>query len=528
MDFCTPNIPVAVIKENPVIEPENNVTRSGYRARQTFTGEKFSGGLNYQTAINLNHDALRKRSKRAYIESTQARSAINRITDSAVNVGLKLQSQPIVELLPVTAEVAQEKSKMIQARFKLWADDKNNCDYSCQNTFGQMQRINSNNQNVNGDYFAILHYSTDPLLINPLQVQLIPPDRVQTPYGSEYMEAARKKGRVIRDGIELDDRGREEFVYIRNRKTDGTIGYTQVPFRSKETGRVIVIHGNRQTFGDEVRSVPELSYVVHELEKITDHSVLELNAAVANAAVAMVVTPSDNAPATNPMPHNSFVPPSMISNGSGIVETDTGPVDHGYTNIGKNQFDNAGGLMVSSLNAGEKLDSYDTKRPNVNFINFLDGMTKHLSASLNIPFEILTMMFGSNYSASRGVMLLFWNTINVLRNEATSDFLKPVYDAWLLGEVSIGAITLPGFDTPAYRQAWSNCAWVGIPAPSLDPYKEERAATVRVQQGFKTREQEAQERHNTSFSDNVDKLATENKRLSVANEPLTDEVVVNA
>ena len=61
---------------------------SGYRARQNFSGEKMSGGMNYNTAFGLDTPAMRQRSIRAYWESMQARGIINRLVDTVINTGL--------------------------------------------------------------------------------------------------------------------------------------------------------------------------------------------------------------------------------------------------------------------------------------------------------------------------------------------------------------------------------------------------------------------------------------------------------
>ena len=180
-------------------------------------------------------------------------------------------------------------------------------------------------------------------------------------------------------------------------------------------------------------------------------------------------------------------------------------------------------MHISSLNAGEELKSYDTKRPNVNFGEFVDSITKYLAASLSIPIEILHMKFGENFSASRASLKLFWQSIAVWRDEFISDFMNPVYESFLLGEVGTGKLTLKSFDDPTMRAAWQSALWVGTPSPSIDPVKEEKAAVIRISEGLTTREQEAQKRHGTSFDSNVERLKSENERLAEANEPLKDK-----
>ena len=184
---------------------------------------------------------------------------------------------------------------------------------------------------------------------------------------------------------------------------------------------------------------------------------------------------------------------------------------------------NTGGLLVSSLNAGEDFESHDTKRPNVNFGEFVDSITKYLSSSLSIPTEVLSMTFGKNFSASRASLKLYWQSVFVKRDDIISDFKTPVFNSWLLGEVGTGNLILPGFEDPQLRPAWQSAKWFGIPSPSIDPMKEERAAAIRVAEGFTTREQESQRRNSSSFDSNVERLASENQRLADANQPLVDQ-----
>lgn len=487
-----------------------------YRERQSFGGEKYDGALNYQTAYKLNYPALRLRSARAYDESPQAKAAINRLNEHIINTGLTLQSIPVANLLGISDEAAEEVSDRIEQRYSLWSESKN-CDMSYNNTLGQIERIQFNNQLVKGDYFAYLHLSDDPRLINPLQIKIITPERVTTPFGTDLIRQAEARGNEIIDGVEISPTGEEVNYYVLTKRKGKRPEFAVFPRLGPDTGRIVTIHGNRQRFGDEVRGVPVLAHMAHELEKITDYSILEIASAIANASVAQVVeSPESGGPSLNPYPPNMFIPPSLLD-ASDTPVTNEQNFENGYTNLGKSVFRNTGGLVVAGLNPGEKLKSFDTSRPNVNFAGFVDGMMKYLSASLNIPPEVLAMLFGQNYSASRGALILFWQSIAVWRSEFVSDFLTPIYESWLLGEVATGQLRLNGYDNPNMRAAWNKAKWIGVPAPSLDPLKEERAGEIRNRNGYSTHEYEAQSRHNTSFSANISRLTRENRQLAEAN-----------
>lgn len=531
---------------------------SGYRSRQNLGGgEKFSGGMNYQSSWGSGIYALRQRSVRAYWESMQARGIINRLVDTVINTGLKLESTPEASLLGLSQDERKEISNKIEARHNLWANSKN-CDASRENTLGQIERILYRNQTVKGDYFAALPFSSDPTLINPLQIKIIKPELVSTPFDAAARMAIAARGNYIVDGVEFDRNDEEVAIFVRTRIPGkfgthldahfGTYGHNssisgygdiyghgfntlpgnykwvRFPKYGPVSGRQILVHGKVQEFGNEPRGIPALAHVAHELEKITDYSLLELMAAVANATIAATVVPGENAPATNPFPDNAFIPPSLVQTDDGLTTASSaGQLDPGITNIGKTVLANTGGLLISSLQAGEKLESHDTKRPNVNFNEFVDSITKYLSSSLSMPIEVLNMVFGNNFSASRATLKLYWQSVFVKRDDIISDFKTPVFNSWLLGEVGTGNLILKGYEDPQLRPAWESAKWFGIPSPSIDPMKEERAAKIRVDEGFSTREQEAQIRHGSSFDSNVDRLTSENKRLAEANEPLAEQ-----
>jgi len=491
---------------------------SAYTQRRSFTGEKFDGGMNYDTAFDLDHHSMKLKSMRAYAESMQARAIIKRLCDTVINTGLSLESTPEASIIGLSQEDRKVISNKIEAKFNLWGKSKQ-CDVSRENNLGQIERVEFKNQLIKGDYFAALVFNDGSELINPLQIKIINPDIVSTPFDAKLKQEVENRGNIIINGIEIDENDQEVAFFVRSRKPGKfNNSWVRMPKYGPVSGRLVVAHGKTQDFGTEFRGVPALAHVAHELEKITDYSLLELMAAVANATVAAVIEPGENAPATNPMSTNSFVPPSLVGN----VATEQ-TLDHGYTNIGKNVMRNTGGMLISSLNAGEKYQSFDTKRPNVDFGGFVDSITKYLAASLSIPIEVLHMQFGQNFSASRASLKLYWQSLSVWRDEFVSDFLTPVYNSFLLGEVGTGNLILKGFEDPTLRAAWQSAKWIGIPSPSIDPFKEERAAQIRNKEGYTTREQEAQRRHRTSFDSNVDRLAEENKRLADANQPITEQ-----
>lgn len=480
--------------------------RSGTKSGHVFDGSKFKGSLIYPSKWELDTEALRERSRIAYWDSTQARAIIGRLVDNVVGTGLALESRPVWQLIGDSGMTDEEKHAMareIELRFDLWASS-HEPDASGRMTLYELQAFEFLNRLRDGETFNVLRYSGDAARMSPISIQSILPEQVATPNDRAIQDAAKTSGRRIVDGVEIDASNRELAIYTAN---DDTRTFTRVPV-SGSSGRRFLLHPiNADTLG-AVRGTPILAPIIHELQKITDYTVAEIEAAVINAVLAVWVKPGPDAPASRAL--------------AGIRARGSQP-DPGGQGTGSSQttFDKPG-LIVQSLKAGEEVQSFDTKRPNVNFGEFVRHITRSLSASVGIPIEVLEESFNANYSASRASLLLFWRKVEIERAKTSSQFLTPIFEAWFAEEVKAGRIKAPGFDgaSPVIRRAWLSCSWNGDKQPSIDPQKEATADDLRIAQGATTRERVSMEYNGSDAMDNIRRLKTENAELAEANAPM--------
>lgn len=474
----------------------------GMKSSQLFDGQKFKGSMIYPSTWNMDNEVLRNRSRKAYFESSHARAIIGRLNDNVINDGLVLQSTPVWELLEGLSLSDEQKTKLvrdIELRFHLFMQSKE-LDASGKMNGFEFQGFVNLNEMKDGEIIGILRYQDDAKRMSPLSCQLIMPDQVQTPLDNSAIESAKAAGRRIEDGIELDSLGREIAIHV----TD------PVTFKSKRipcngTYRRFVIHPMISDILGSVRGTPILAPVVHELEKITDYEVAEIEAAVLNACIATWIKPSPDKNASHVLEgikKGNQTSSSLVSNEETSQTTFSKP-----------------GWFVQNLKAGETIESFSSSRPNVNFKGFIDAVMESVAASLSVPIEVLRESFNANYSASRASLLLFWNKVIKDRAHFESQFLDLIYEAWLDEEVRLNKINLPGFrdGNSLIRRAWLDCSWIGKSYPSIDPKKEADAADVRIKQGSTTREREAQIYNNSDFNDNCAKLKIENEKLSEVN-----------
>lgn len=476
-------------------------------------GSKFSGSEGYGSNWTLDHAQLRAKSRVAWWDSPEARALLTRLRDNAVNWGLMLEAVPVWDVLDpqgsVSAEDRRTWVKRVQALFGLWANS-TDADAAAEKTGYQLQGFSLLNKLRDGEVFAVCRYSSDAALLNPLQLQFLNPDQVRDPIDGAMLAAVTARGNRIVDGIEIDAAGKEIAIFVWEDAALGVGKCTRIPKRGNKSARVFYLHPKLADSVGQVRGISALAHIIHELKKLTDYGVAELEAAVINAIFAAWIEPGPNAPASKAF--------------AGIApRTRVQSEDDAADGVAPTGIVNKPGIIVQTLKAGEKFNSHDTKRPNVNYAAFHDKVLSNISTSLGIPLSIVKMAFTQNYSASRGEICFFWNAIDALRYDFAAEFLNPIYELAMTEWVKSSKIDAAGFADVLLRRAWLNCEWTGIQKPSIDPQKEATAVDLRIAQGATTREREAKLYNGSEYDDNVAQLAEENAALAAAKKPLAPE-----
>jgi len=185
-----------------------------------------------------------------------------------------------------------------------------------------------------------------------------------------------------------------------------------------------------------------------------------------------------------------------------------------------------GNGAVVTLREGEDVKEVNPGRPNTAFDGFVKAICRQVGAALELPYELLIKEFTSSYSASRGALLEAWKMFRMRRAWLANDFCQPIYEEWLAEAVAKGRVFAPGFfDDPLIQKAYTKCEWNGPSQGQLDPLKEVKAATHRVEQGFSTRQRETVELTGGDFQNNLRQLNKEKKAMKDGG--LIDEVLEN-
>jgi lambda family phage portal protein len=455
--------------------------------------------------IDFNLDLLRQRSRSLYMSAPIATSAIKTQRTNVIGSGLRLKCKIDYEFLNITKEKAESWGKSTEKEFGLWAESVW-CDTQRLNNFYELQQLALISWLINGDGVAIIkHSDTKPWMPYSMRLHLIEGDRICNPntystIGIQQTVPKADNGNRIYNGIEIDNDGAVTAYHICNQYPDSTVQSQMKKWQRVEafgalTGEPNILHIMESERCEQYRGIPFLAPVIESLKQITRYTEAELMAAVVQSfftAFIKVTTPKNEIPFADLLPDEDK------------VETDANSYELG-----------AGSINV--LGPNEDVVFGDPTRPSSGFDPFVTAMTKQIGAALEIPSELLTKSFMASYSASRAALLEAWKAFRMRRTWFANDFCQPVYELFLSEAVALGRINAPGyFNDVSIKKAWCKANWNG-PAPGqLDPVKEVNAATLRVAQGFSTREKETIEITGGNWDENLVQVKRENQLLNDA------------
>lgn len=477
-----------------------------YTIRDNAGGQKWPGGMSsYGVSTAINHFTTRRNARTAMQDSVHARAIVERFADTVADGGLRLEMSPVAKILGITPEQAADWSRDVEARFDLWARDRRQ-NRSEQFNFYQSHNLYQVFQQRDNDIFTRLYYDADPTLQNPLQFDFVDPDQIRG-------DALTVPGAIpfYTDGITRDERGREKSYKIWVKQPNGFIGEVEIPSVEPKSGRRMMLHGFKPEYAGQGRGFSRLAHAIQEFENITDFASSTIKRAINQSQIVGFVEPSkeeDAQPIFDGILTNQGAGPAANLFGADPVNApEVVPIiENSITQtyqIPEATMDTPGSIWINNLTKGSTIKFPNPTSPADSYDKFVDTFAGHISASLNIPLEVVLMKFSNNYSASRATLLLFWRVCCNWREEMDSDYLSPVVEMWLCGEIAAGRIIAPGWSDPRMRAAWMNHAWIGSNAPDIDPVKSATALRLNCESGASNIEREARDLNGTSAADNI-------------------------
>lgn len=475
-----------------------SVVDSGYgnyganREKKSLKGWLYHSG-SAKEDIEDNLVTLRMRSRDAYMGVPIATASLKTMRTNVVAHGLMPTPQIDADRLHLTAEQTADLQAQIVREFSVWAESKD-CDADHVDNFYQLQQLAFLSYLMNGDAIALLPMKPRKGQPYDLRVRVIEADRVCSPGLMDRLTPCEVQGHKVHrivQGVETDEDGEVVAYWICNQHPGalllsgvrGMMEWQRVEAYGETSGRRNVLHIMQRERAGQVRGVPMLAPVLEALKQLGRYTDAEIEAALLSSMISVFI---ENETLKDGVPFGEFIP----------RDKQVDAADRGTIELGPG--------AIIDLRPGEKINAFDPKHPVTTFDKFTDAVIKQVGAALEIPAEVVTKSFNSNYSAARGALNEFWRTCDMQREWFASSFCQPVYEEWFCEAVARGRIKAPGFfQDAALRRAYTNCTWNGPARTSLNPKDEVEAAIARVQAGFSTAEQETAQMSGGIWAENM-------------------------
>lgn len=481
------------------------------------SGAKWYGGLSRSgQSLNINHHAMRINSRMAYHDSPQARSIVDRYADVVVDTGLKLLPTPDADLLGISGEEAEKWADRVGRKFDLWMRSKD-CMASGKMTGYQAQRLYEIFQQRDGEIFTRFYYGLDDKTASPLQFDFVDPSQLK---GCAFTNTIGIDN-GFDDGIKRDAYGKEISYSVWVKRQNGEYETQEIPARG-ESGRIHMIHGFAPEYASQGRGYSRIGHALQEFQNITDFSLSTIKKAISQSQITMFVEPSDDEDAINPLAGISQFGAAADQFGSNPkpsadaqnVEINNGPSVE-YCPIPGANFNEPGSTGVYNLTKGSKLVPFQNSTPGESFDSFVNGFTSYITASTSMPLEVQLMKFNSNYSASRGALILFWRVAQIWRNEMDSDFITPLYEMYLSEEIAAGRESAFGWSDPALKAAWLSHDLQGSSIPNIDDKKAAQANEINLKLNATDLDRVAADTNGSNGKANRSKLTRQIKNVAL-------------
>jgi len=425
---------------------------------------------------------LRGRSEDLYHHNPLSHGAIETNVNNIVGSGLKPHPQLNGEILGLNEDETKELSKNILREFNFVASSQL-LDAEKSLNFYEMQKIIFYEMLISGDVFVLMPYITKKSTPYKTTLKIISAEQVQS---NDFK---------IKGGIEVGENGEPLYYHILKEHPNTKAGTIKESIRIKafdKEDRRLVLHIFKKNEAGQKRGIPYLAPVISAMKLLGDYSDAELTATLISSLYTVFVT---------------------TEGGDGLdfeIKDEESKED-------KSDYALSAGATVNLKN-GEKIEIADPNRPNKNYEIFYRAIVREIGVGLDLPYEILVKHFESSYTAARASFLEAWKYYKRQRALIITQFAQPVYERIIEEGVILGRIKAKGFlEDPFLRHYYLSCRWTGDAQGAIDEIKEVRAAKMRVEEGFSTREQEASIINGSSFSQNIKVAEGESQKMITAN-----------
>lgn len=465
-------------KQEPAIQGQTTEPRGyceTFPIDYFFNGEKDFFAMNSSTtAYNVDYYRMAGRAYNLYTTNEFVKAAVDRLVQFIVGLGLELYPIPKKDFLErkLRVELPGNFSEDVKDLWELYCTEK------CVSADGE-DNIHSLAKTIT--FNAIL--GGDMLVIRRVvnrcnQYQLVDGRNVKS---SKLINPKNKN--KIKNGVEVDATGRHIAYYVvdQDGKEHRIDAYDEFGNRF-----AWLAYCNKIRIGN-TRGFSIIGAIMQKLDKIGEYTESETLAAATNAKFVATIDQDETSTGLNPL--NGTLG-GFNKRATGIPASSPSAKDDGVVSKIVSQLRRLTNGIIMHMPRGQKLNAYNSSRPNVNFAAFLDTTMKYAFASMGLPYEVVLMVFQNNFSASRASLKMFEFILKFMRKYLTIDgFYNYAYEQFVDLEVLKGNIDAPDYlkyrNSSGYADnAYLLCKFEGMPIPHIDPVKEVDAVVTKLQNGL--------------------------------------------
>ena len=387
--------------------------------------------------------------------------------------GLRLAHQPDVSVLKWDKKELDDWSRMVERRFEMWCDDKNECDANGKHSMGYIQEQAISSYYTHGEVLGLLPFIDRPNSVSRLKVKLLPAHKlVQDSSDFTGLHQGITHGAW---GFPLKYRINMATSYGIEQPLD-VMAYDQT--------RQQVIHAFKGEVG-QVRGITPFVHVLKTLRQFDQLSDATLTKALMDAIFAATI--ESQSPTTDVLQALQDEEEQGIG---GASMTDLLTQKAAWYENTKIDLGRSG--RVAHLFPGEKLTFNNTSKFSGDYEAFVKILLRELARCMGLSFESVTGDYsGATYSSVRMSGSELWPLTLSTRKHIAARFMSEVFQTWLDDEIYSGRIEFKGgiFAYMAVRKAAARADWRGPPKPQADDLKAAKAMEVLKSLGIASDEQ---------------------------------------
>lgn len=465
-------------------EPTNRKPRRGMRLYQgakvsRLTADWVTGSTSADAEIATSLVRLRDRARQAMRDDPYFEAAVRSLATNVVGSGFKLQAKVTMQRRP--GRLNKALNDQIEAKMRRWSRSKI-CHTAGILSFQDIQSMAIATLPHGGELFIRLVSQSFGGGRIPLALEVIEADQLDEKVDGASGIPGQMAGGEWRLGVHVDDWGRPmEYAFLQKHPGDrrnSRVGEKRLLIKADE-----IIHLARRSRPSQTRGVPLFANSIESMHQLCGMTEAEVvGARAASSLMGFVETDGEMA-----------------------GETLGEEIEGEYVS----QFEPG---VIKTLFPGQKIQVPNLDRPGGQFEPFTRVMLRRFAASIGVSYTAVSADYStSNYSSSRLERLdnqEWWRTI---QQWLIRELLEPITRAWLRAAVSVGELTLPGYDTnpEAYEDAMN---WVARGWEWIQPEVEVQAARDAVRSGFKTRAEVIMSRGG-DYQETIQALAEEKEEL---------------